>query len=153
MQAEGFDIAAVEEWVGKNIEELTPPFDWQRLEGGHSNLTYKLTDETGQEAVVRRPPQGELLPKAHDMSREWALISSLGPRPQLLYSLRVSEVRRTRGRRGSNNSLFPVQLKDVANLRRYDVGGAVVILSDHKTSFQGPAHLAFPQERLFRAFE
>ena len=33
----------------------------------------------GNSAVIRRPPQGELLPKAHDMSREWALISALGP--------------------------------------------------------------------------
>ncbi len=27
--------------------------------------------------MIRRPPQGELLPKAHDMSREWALIEAL----------------------------------------------------------------------------
>jgi len=52
-----------------------------RLEGGHSNLTYKLTDVDGKEAVIRRPPQGKLLPKAHDMSREWALISALNPTP------------------------------------------------------------------------
>ncbi|MEJ0064356.1 MAG: phosphotransferase [Caulobacteraceae bacterium] len=32
-------------------------------------------------AVIRRPPLGELLPKAHDMAREWALISALGPTP------------------------------------------------------------------------
>jgi aminoglycoside phosphotransferase (APT) family kinase protein len=32
-------------------------------------------------AVVRRPPQGELLPKAHDMGREWAIISALGLTP------------------------------------------------------------------------
>ena len=54
-------------------------FQWTRLEGGHSNLTYKLEDTSGNQAVVRRPPQGELLPRAHDMSREWALISCLGP--------------------------------------------------------------------------
>ena len=46
-----------------------------------SNLTYKLEDTNGREAVIRRPPQGQLLPKAHDMSREWALISALGPTP------------------------------------------------------------------------
>lgn len=78
-QAEGYDIPAVEAWIADNVEGLSPPFQWTRLEGGHSNLTYKLTDQHGAEAVVRRPPQGELLPKAHDMSREWALISSLGP--------------------------------------------------------------------------
>ncbi|MBT4523080.1 MAG: phosphotransferase family protein [Halieaceae bacterium] len=78
-QAEGYDIPAVEEWIGNNIDGLTPPFEWTRLEGGHSNLTYKLEDASGRQAVVRRPPQGVLLPKAHDMSREWSLISGLGP--------------------------------------------------------------------------
>ncbi len=78
---EGYDVAAVEDWVRTSIADLTPPFDWLRLEGGHSNLTYKLVDANGKEAVIRRPPQGQLLPKAHDMSREWALISALGPTP------------------------------------------------------------------------
>ena len=76
--AEGYDISAVEQWVAENVSELTPPFEWERQEGGHSNLTYRLKDQAGKLAVIRRPPQGELLPKAHDMSREWALISSLG---------------------------------------------------------------------------
>ncbi|MEM7405205.1 MAG: phosphotransferase family protein [Pseudomonadota bacterium] len=76
---EGYDVAAVERWVGANVDGLSPPFAWHRLEGGHSNLTYQLTDNTGRLAVIRRPPQGELLPKAHDMSREWAIISALGP--------------------------------------------------------------------------
>jgi len=40
-----------------------------------------LDDAAGHQAVIRRPPQGELLPKAHDMGREWALISCLGPTP------------------------------------------------------------------------
>jgi aminoglycoside phosphotransferase (APT) family kinase protein len=80
-QAEGYDIPAVEAWIAANVTGLTPPFVWTRLEGGHSNLTYQLEDAAGRLAVVRRPPQGELLPKAHDMSREWALISALGPTP------------------------------------------------------------------------
>lgn len=76
---EGYKVAAVEAWIQENIKELSPPFKWTRLEGGHSNLTYLIEDQNGQPAVIRRPPQGELLPKAHDMSREWALISSLNP--------------------------------------------------------------------------
>ncbi|MGI9201996.1 MAG: phosphotransferase family protein [Woeseiaceae bacterium] len=79
MKAEGFDIPAVEAWVGANVATLTPPFTWTRLEGGHSNLTYLLQDQNGHKAVVRRPPLGKLLPKAHDMQREWSLISALGP--------------------------------------------------------------------------
>ena len=76
---EGYKVDAVEAWIKDNIPALKPPFRWTRLEGGHSNLTYKLDDANGTEAVIRRPPQGQLLPKAHDMSREWALISALGP--------------------------------------------------------------------------
>ena len=76
---EGYQVEAVETWIRDHIEGLTPPFQWTRLEGGHSNLTYRLDDAEGRPAVIRRPPQGELLPKAHDMSREWSLISALGP--------------------------------------------------------------------------
>ncbi|MGI9326105.1 MAG: phosphotransferase family protein [Pseudomonadales bacterium] len=78
---EGYQQAAVEAWIADNVEGLTPPLQWTRLEGGHSNLTYQIADVNGSCAVIRRPPQGELLPKAHDMSREWALISALGPTP------------------------------------------------------------------------
>ncbi len=73
----GYDVPAVEAWIAENTEGLTPPFTWERLEGGHSNLTYKLTDASGTTAVVRRPPQGELLPKAHDMGREFNVINAL----------------------------------------------------------------------------
>ena len=78
---EGYKVEAVERWISENIPSLTPPFKWTRLQGGHSNLTYQLDDANGKQAVIRRPPQGQLLPKAHDMSREWALISALGPTP------------------------------------------------------------------------
>ena len=77
-EAEGYDVPAVEEWIIENIPGLAPPFAWTRLQGGHSNLTYRLDDAQGRQAVIRRPPQGELLPKAHDMGREWSLISGLG---------------------------------------------------------------------------
>ena len=76
---EGYDVPAVEAWIAQHVPSLTPPFQWTRFVGGHSNLTYQLTDQNGELAVIRRPPQGELLPKAHDMGREWAIISALGP--------------------------------------------------------------------------
>ncbi len=78
---EGYQVKAVEAWIDTHIDGLTPPFKWTRLLGGHSNLTYQLEDTEGRQAVIRRPPQGQLLPKAHDMSREWSLISALGPTP------------------------------------------------------------------------
>ena len=78
-QPAGYDTRAVEAWIAQHIPGLRLPLVWTRLEGGHSNLTYLIEDASGQRAVIRRPPLGELLPKAHDMAREWALISALGP--------------------------------------------------------------------------
>ena len=77
--AEGYDIPAVEAWIAENTDYFAPPFSWTRLEGGHSNLTYRLEDASGKKAVIRRPPMGELLPKAHDMNREWSLIAAFAP--------------------------------------------------------------------------
>jgi aminoglycoside phosphotransferase (APT) family kinase protein len=74
----GFDVAAVEGWLGTHTR-VEPPCTWRRLAGGHSNLTYALVDSTGAGFVIRRPPQGELLPKAHDMKREFDIISALHP--------------------------------------------------------------------------
>ena len=77
----GYDKEAVDAWIRENIEGLEPPFTWTRLVGGHSNLTFALVDQAGRSAVIRRPPLGELLPKAHDMGREFTVIKALGPTP------------------------------------------------------------------------
>ncbi|WP_420452959.1 phosphotransferase family protein [Ilumatobacter sp.] len=74
----GFDVPVVEAWMGERTRAV-PPCTWERLEGGHSNLTYALTDADGEDFVIRRPPQGELLPKAHDMHREFRIIDALHP--------------------------------------------------------------------------
>ena len=44
-------------------------FDAQLIAGGKSNLTFELSSPAGQ-LILRRPPEGDLLPSAHDMSRE-----------------------------------------------------------------------------------
>ncbi len=77
----GIDVPAVEKWLGEHVERLAPPVTWTRLPGGHSNLTYRIEDRDGKVAVVRRPPLGKLLPKAHDMGREYRIISGLWPTP------------------------------------------------------------------------
>ncbi len=78
----GFDPARIEAWLptaAGDARPIVPPLTWHRLQGGHSNLTYQLTDAAGREMVIRRPPQGELLPKAHDMWREYRIIEGLWP--------------------------------------------------------------------------
>jgi len=73
----GYDIERVEAWIESHVANLKPPYTWIPIEGGNSNLTCMITDECGCRVVVRRPPLGQLLPKAHDMSREWRIISAL----------------------------------------------------------------------------
>ena len=80
-------------WLNDHVPggpvELT---DIQLIAGGRSNLTYRLavsgppgpgrTGETGSTEssrllVLRRPPLGHVLPTAHDMSREYRVLSAL----------------------------------------------------------------------------
>ncbi|KGR88186.1 phosphotransferase family protein [Lysinibacillus odysseyi] len=50
----------------------------EQFGSGHSNLTYLL--KYGDfEAVLRRPPIGPIAPKAHDMEREYNILTSLQP--------------------------------------------------------------------------
>ncbi|GAA0486034.1 phosphotransferase family protein [Salinibacillus aidingensis] len=62
----------------------------KKFSEGYSNLTY-LISIGDWEAVLRRPPFGEIPPKAHDMHREYTILSKvnhafpLAPKP-LLYS-------------------------------------------------------------------
>lgn len=46
--------------------------------GGHSNLTYAVA-VGDRELVVRRPPVGSLVKSAHDMGREFRVLSALAP--------------------------------------------------------------------------
>ena len=66
--------------VGRYLEGRIPgasgaPEIWQ-FPGGHANLTYLLR-YPGAEYVLRRPPHGDLAPGAHDMGREYRVLSVL----------------------------------------------------------------------------
>jgi len=50
------------------------------IQGGKSNLTYRLTDGS-HNWVLRRPPLGHVLATAHDMAREYRVMSALAPTP------------------------------------------------------------------------
>jgi aminoglycoside phosphotransferase (APT) family kinase protein len=74
----GIDVARLTDWLHANITDLAGPFSFDLIAGGHSNLTYRLTDTNGRQIVVRRPPLGHLLASAHDMGREHRIIDALG---------------------------------------------------------------------------
>src|SRR5450755_3236166 len=46
------------------------------ISGGKSNLTYRVRSDAG-EVILRRPPLGHILPTAHDMGREYRVVSAL----------------------------------------------------------------------------
>jgi aminoglycoside phosphotransferase (APT) family kinase protein len=67
----------VTEWLAGNIAGVVPPFEFALITGGHSNLTYRVTDAAGRKLVLRRPPLGAVLATAHDMGREHRIIAAL----------------------------------------------------------------------------
>ncbi|MCP3804447.1 phosphotransferase family protein [Allokutzneria sp. A3M-2-11 16] len=78
----GLDLAAAEAYLHRERPGLlTGPLTAELIAGGRSNLTYLLTDAGGTEWVLRRPPLGHVLATAHDMAREYRVISALGATP------------------------------------------------------------------------
>jgi aminoglycoside phosphotransferase (APT) family kinase protein len=75
----GLDLDRVEAWVVASDIALVPPLSASLIAGGRSNLTFAVTDSQGRRCVLRRPPMGQVLATAHDMMREFRLISALHP--------------------------------------------------------------------------
>ncbi|MGA8726770.1 MAG: phosphotransferase family protein [Acidimicrobiales bacterium] len=76
---EGIDVEPVSEWMTSHIEGAEPPLRFDLIAGGRSNLTYRVTDHSGRSFALRRPPVSHVLPTAHDMGREFTVISALAP--------------------------------------------------------------------------
>jgi aminoglycoside phosphotransferase (APT) family kinase protein len=75
---DGIDQNGVEAWFALNVPSASPPLAFERIAGGHSNLTYRVSDEGGNHWALRRPPLGKRLGSAHDMGREFKVVSALG---------------------------------------------------------------------------
>jgi aminoglycoside phosphotransferase (APT) family kinase protein len=75
--AVGINVPEVTDWFETHADGLVPPLSFQLIAGGHSNLTFRVTDRSGQSWVLRRPPLGQVLATAHDMGREHRIISAL----------------------------------------------------------------------------
>ena len=75
----GIDAPRVTEWIEGHVAGSRPPFLFELIPAGHSNITFKVTDARGERYVLRRPPLGAVLATAHDMGREYKIISALGP--------------------------------------------------------------------------
>ncbi len=78
---EGIDGERVGAWLEANVAGASGPFSYERIAGGRSNLTYRVTDSAGHMWALRRPPMGKALGSAHDMGREHRVVSALAPTP------------------------------------------------------------------------
>lgn len=72
-----FDRAALEVWMGGNVEGFAGPLTVSQFKGGQSNPTY-LLETPGRAYVLRRKPPGKLLPGAHAVEREARVMAALG---------------------------------------------------------------------------
>jgi aminoglycoside phosphotransferase (APT) family kinase protein len=74
---EGLDLERLRSFFAEHLDEADGrPLIAELIAGGRSNLTYRITD--GEHRwVLRRPPLGHVLPTAHDMNREFRVMSAL----------------------------------------------------------------------------
>jgi aminoglycoside phosphotransferase (APT) family kinase protein len=77
----GIDLESFAAWASGTLPSFRAPFGAEVITGGQSNITARMTDATGHEFVLRRPPLHGVLPTAHDMGREHRIIHALGPTP------------------------------------------------------------------------
>lgn len=86
---EELDCSQLENYLIQKFPNITGPLVIRQFPGGASNLTY-LIEFGDREMVLRRPPFGNQVKSAHDMGREYRVLSKLhevyfpAPRP-LIY--------------------------------------------------------------------
>ena len=78
---DGIDEQRVGAWLTEHVALAAPPFRYELITGGRSNLTYLVTDGGGRRLVLRRPPLGTLLATAHDVVREYRIAAALAGTP------------------------------------------------------------------------
>ena len=78
---EELDLAVLGRYLRDHLTPQTvdAKLEIEQFPGGHSNLTY-LIRFGDQEFVLRRPPVGPVAPTAHNMPREYKLLSVINPR-------------------------------------------------------------------------
>ena len=74
----GDDLALdrIADWLGGHVAGFRGPLTAERFAGGQSNPTYRLTADSG-DYVLRKKPPGPLLPSAHAVDREFRVMQAL----------------------------------------------------------------------------
>ena len=76
--ADVLDEAKLAAWMETHVAGFSGPVTVRKFAGGQSNPTYRLDSPSGA-YVLRRKPFGPLLPSAHAVDREYAVIAGLHP--------------------------------------------------------------------------
>lgn len=80
-QLPGLDLGRLQAYLTRMMDEPpTGELTGHLMNGGRSNLTYAVTDGS-REWVVRRPPRGFVQRSAHDVGREYRVMSALASGP------------------------------------------------------------------------
>jgi aminoglycoside phosphotransferase (APT) family kinase protein len=72
------DLAQLEPYLREHFPNESGALGVRQFPSGHSNLTYSL-QLGSKEFVLRRPPFGSKVKSAHDMGREFRVLSKLNP--------------------------------------------------------------------------
>ncbi len=72
---EELDVARLSAYLSRHFDS-SGPVTVEQFPSGHSNLTYRVT-RGAREFVLRRPPFGSQVKTAHDMGREYRVLSKL----------------------------------------------------------------------------
>ncbi len=76
-QHPGLDLDVLGRWLPQHVQGAGSDLTAVLIAGGKSNLTYRVSDGASS-WILRRPPVGKLLATAHDMGREYRMMSALG---------------------------------------------------------------------------
>lgn len=77
-EGEELDVKAVDGWLKQQVVDLSGEPKIKQFPGGSSNLTYLISYDN-RELILRRPPFGTKAKSAHDMGREYRVMSALKP--------------------------------------------------------------------------
>jgi aminoglycoside phosphotransferase (APT) family kinase protein len=72
-----FDEGRLADYMQDHVPDFRRPIRVLQFEGGQSNPTFHLADGGGREYVMRKKPPGKLLPSAHQVDREYRVITAL----------------------------------------------------------------------------
>jgi len=73
----GLEQEPVARWLRGHVDGIEGALRFTLVAAGGSNLTYRVADDAGHAWALRRPPVAAVLATAHDMDREWRILSAL----------------------------------------------------------------------------